>query len=204
MAKQGKQNPEDEMIDFLAGMFGVKPDDVRQISQIPDSPDVVSKMSGVLTPQNQPEFWADAPWRLEPDRESLPVSFVLRDATLQEPAKGPWRLDLITLEQRLLSGSWHKLAAFTPNDIPWVDDQGFSTTDFWTYSTAIALSDLREARRGHQADAGGDPYRDLSCRARPAARPRRVRRGRATMVLRRHTLPFRIHQRYQGVRRRGG
>jgi len=149
MARRVSQSPEDEMYEFLAGTFGLKAGELRRIVQAPESPQgPVLEMAAVLALQNQPEFWAGAPWRLEPDRESLPVSFILRDANLIPPGKGPWRLDLIKLEQRLADGSWHKVADFTPSGLPGLDEQGYCSTDYWSYGDAIPLSAMKEVQRG--------------------------------------------------------
>jgi hypothetical protein len=101
------------------------------------APDGAPGMSGSITLRNKPEFWADAPWRLEPDQDELPVSFHVRDADIQPPGKGPWRLDMLRVEQRLADGSWHKLASLLPADVPDVDEQGFSRRDFWVHGTAL-------------------------------------------------------------------
>jgi len=39
----------------------------------------VSPPSDILAGGSGPEFWADAPWRLEPDRDAVPFTFILRD-----------------------------------------------------------------------------------------------------------------------------
>ncbi len=126
---------------FLAGVFGLSPGQFRAMGS-------GVEMSGVIQLQNQPEFWADAPWRLEPDQETLPVSFHVRDADLQPPGNGPWRLDMLRVEQRLASGRWRKLASFLPADVPDVDPDGYSLGNFWVFGTQIPVQALGDAKRG--------------------------------------------------------
>ncbi|NIV30478.1 MAG: hypothetical protein GWN58_13565, partial [Anaerolineae bacterium] len=71
----------DRTTKFLARMLGVDEQEFLEAG----SP---LEMSGVISLINKPEFWADAPWRLGPDRTSLPVSMHVRDADLASPAKG--------------------------------------------------------------------------------------------------------------------
>ena len=68
--------------------------------------------------KNTPEFWADAPWRLEPDQDDLPLLFLVRDANIKKPAKGPWRLDMLKVEQRLPDGSWNSVLSLLPASLP--------------------------------------------------------------------------------------
>lgn len=137
---------QEQVVRFFAGVFDLSPQDLEQLGRKPEGP--APRMMGILRLQNQPEFWIDAPWRLEPDQESIPVSFHLRDANLQPPALGPWRLDMLRVEQELPNGTWHKLAVLLPGDLPSVDEQGFSTADFWVHGTSIPLTRLQAVERG--------------------------------------------------------
>ncbi len=133
-------------VDFFACVFDLTPEQLRQIGEAPE--DAVPKMSAVVRLRNQPEFWADAPWRVEPDQEAIPVSFHVREATIQPPGKGPWRLDMLRVEQQLPDGDWFKLATFLPADLPAVDGQGNSQHDFWVFAASIPRQDLRGVERG--------------------------------------------------------
>jgi hypothetical protein len=130
----------DRTIKFLAQMLGIDEQDLLDAG----SP---LEMSGVISLTNTPEFWADAPWRLEPDRDSLPVSVHVRDADLISPAEGPWRLWMLCIEQRV-PGDWHRLATLLPADLPDVDAQGFSQRSFWAHSVPVPLSELVAAAWG--------------------------------------------------------
>jgi len=99
--------------------------------------------------KNQPEFWADIPWRIEPDQEDIPLLFLARDTNITRPAMGPWRLDLLKVEQRAPDGSWDTLLTLLPTDLPKVDRKGYFQLRTWTYSIKIPLSDIREAKRGN-------------------------------------------------------
>ena len=142
------QPHQDPTIQFLAQVFHLRPEQLVATGQLlaPDSTGL--EMSAVVRLQNQPEFWADAPWRLEPDQETLPVSFHVRDADIQPPGKGPWQLDMLRVEQRLPSGRWHKLVSFLPSDVPDVDQQGCSRSNFWVFGCQIPVQDLHAVERG--------------------------------------------------------
>jgi len=99
--------------------------------------------------KNQPEFWADIPWRIEPDQEDIPLLFLVRDTNISSPAKGPWRLDMLKVEQRAPDGSWDTMLAFLPIDLPKVDSKGFFQLRTWEHSTKIPLSDFQDAKRGN-------------------------------------------------------
>jgi hypothetical protein len=135
----------DPTIRFLAKMLDIKTKDVIQAGEPPPSG---LEMSAVLSLQNQPEFWADAPWRLGPDQDHLPVSFHIRDANVSLPERGPWRLDALHIEQRLADDSWHKLATLLPTELPGVDDQGLVEGEFWVFGTRVPIHDLLEVGRG--------------------------------------------------------
>ncbi len=130
----------DRTIEFLAQMLGVGEQDFLDAGS-------TLEMSGVISLTNKPEFWADAPWRLEPDQGSLPVSMHIRDADLAAPAEGPWRLGMLRVEQRL-PGDWHRLATLLPTDLPDVDAQGFSQRNFWAYTVRVPLGDLVATAQG--------------------------------------------------------
>jgi hypothetical protein len=78
----------DRTLKFLAQALGV---DTAQLVQIGESPPEL-EMSAVVALQNQPEFWADAPWRVEPDQDHLPLSFHIRDADVTVADRGAWWL----------------------------------------------------------------------------------------------------------------
>lgn len=140
-----KQIQNDRTLRFLAGLFGVKAQDLIEAGEPPPSG---LEMSAVISLQNQPEFWADAPWRIEPDQDCLPVSFHIRDANVELSDRGPWRLDMLSVEQRLPDGAWHKLVAFLPHDLPGLDDQGFTQRELWVFGADISLQELRHVDRG--------------------------------------------------------
>lgn len=151
-ANAGDQRLE-ETYQFLADVFGASAQDFSTAARLPDFTldqpgGPVLSMSGVISLKNQPEFWADAPWRVEPDQDHIPVSFHVRDADIKPPGNGPWRLDMLRVEQRLKNGSWYKLRSFLPSDLEIVDDQGISTRSFWVSGTQISLADLQHAARG--------------------------------------------------------
>jgi hypothetical protein len=142
--------------EFVANVFGMTGEDPEGTGEsVPPG----REFSAATPRKNEPEFWADAPWRIEPDWESLPVLFIIRDGDIQPPGKGPWRLAQLRVEQRLTGGAWHEVCAFAPSDLPNVDAEGNIGLNFWTHSTEILLSetgspcnlDLDEVRRG------GDP-----------------------------------------------
>lgn len=144
---------QEQVARFLASVFGLPGDEFERLGRRPGAAE--PKMMGVMRLQNQPEFWVDAPWRLEPDQDRIPVSFHLREANLQPPGMGPWRLDMLRVEQRLPSGMWHKLAVLLPADLPDVDEQGFSLTDFWVYGLSIPVASLQEVARGQKVHLRG-------------------------------------------------
>lgn len=138
---------------FFANIFGLPREEFERLGRTPEG--AAPKMSGAMHLQNQPEFWADAPWRLEPDQDSIPVSFHVRDANLQPPGRGPWRLDMLRVEQLLPGGNWHKLAVLLPADLPGVDEQGFSLSDSWVHGTSVPLSRVQGAVRGQKVHLRG-------------------------------------------------
>ncbi len=152
------QNPDSmkasskEMVNFLASLFDVQIDRFlslgEKIETPPDSTVTGERMAGVMAPNNQPEFWADAPWRIEPDQSSVPVTFYIRDADIDSPGYAPWRLDLIRIDQLLPNGTWHKLKVCQPDDLPGMDAQGNAQRGFWYHSIQISLKDLQQAQWG--------------------------------------------------------
>jgi hypothetical protein len=135
----------DRTLQFLAEVFGLE---VRHLVEAVQAPPSSLEMSGVISLENQPEFWADAPWRLEPDQDDLPVSFHIRDANVELSDRGPWRLDALHVEQRLPDGNWHKVATFLPADLPDLDSQGVLRRELWIFGTRLALQNLPRAGRG--------------------------------------------------------
>ncbi|RPI52846.1 MAG: hypothetical protein EHM56_07925, partial [Chloroflexi bacterium] len=150
-SKTGRE--QEQVVRFFANVFGLPRKEFERLGRRPEG--AVPKMSGVVRLQNQPEFWVDAPWRLEPDQDSIPVSFHLREANLQPPGRGPWRLDMLRVEQQLPGGNWHKLAALLPADLPAVDEQGFSASNFWVHGISVPLAGLVGAARGQKVHLRG-------------------------------------------------
>jgi hypothetical protein len=140
-----RQLQADRTFRFLADLFGIKVKDLVEVVRPPPS---VVEMSGVISLQNQPEFWADAPWRVEPDQDYLPLSFHIRDANVELTERGPWRLDALHVEQRLPGGGWPKVATFLPADLPGLNSQGVIERELWVFGTPLALEDLPAAGRG--------------------------------------------------------
>jgi hypothetical protein len=144
-AAQTNETQADRTLQFLADVFGIEVKDLVETAQPPPSE---LEMSGVISLENQPEFWADAPWRVEPDQDYLPISFHIRDANVALSNRGPWRLDALHVEQRLPDGSWPKVATFLPADLPGLDSQGVIQHELWVFGTPLALTDLSGAGRG--------------------------------------------------------
>lgn len=135
----------DRTLRFLADIFGLK---VSHLVDAVKPPPSDLEMSGVISLKNQPEFWADAPWRVEPDQDDLPISFHIRDAHVELSHRGPWRLDALRVEQRLPEGTWHKVATFLPADLPGLTSQGVIQRELWVFGTHLALQDLLGTGRG--------------------------------------------------------
>lgn len=127
--------------EFMGGFFGLK-------SLQPQSP---FELHGTLTRRNQPEFHADAPWRLEPDLDSIALLFLVREGNLQPPGLGPWLLDEIHTDQLLSDGHWYRLFSYSPAQLPGVDATGHLDSSFWTFRTRIPLSSLQDVGRGDVA-----------------------------------------------------
>jgi len=105
------QQQQDQAFKFLKGVFGVKPPKVSAPAS--DLPTVAPLPLSAETPvgKNQPEFWADAPWRLEPDQNEIPLLFLVRDTNIVKPAKGPWRLDMLKIQQWMPGVVWEDVLA---------------------------------------------------------------------------------------------
>ncbi len=139
--------------EFVANIFGLTSDE-SATAATPVPPGL--EFSAATPRKNQPEFWADAPWRVEPDRDHLPMLFIIRDGDVQPPGKGPWRLDELRVEQRLTDGTWHEVRRFLPADLPGIDAEGKVGSNFWIFRLEIPLSPagtdpeprLREVQRG--------------------------------------------------------
>jgi hypothetical protein len=142
---------------FLADMLGMEEEPPAPSPTT--SGEYVPRFSAATSRRNQPEFWADAPWRLEPDGEVLPLTFIIRDADVQPPGRGPWRLYMLRVEQRLGDGTWYPVCSFVPADLPGVDAEGAIDANFWTFRTEIPLagSDSDCHLRLDEVERGGPP-----------------------------------------------
>jgi hypothetical protein len=132
-AIQEKQR--DQAYEFVANVFGLTADESRAATPAPPG----REFSAATPRKNQPEFWADAPWRIEPDRDHVPMVFIIRDGDIQKPGKGPYRLKELRVEQRLADGSWHEVRTFEPADLPGIDAEGHVDRNFWSFRTTIPL-----------------------------------------------------------------
>lgn len=100
-------------------------------------PPGTDRAHATLTKQNQPEFYADAPWRLEKDQDSIPVLFMIRDGNLRWPALGPWQISRLQIAQQRQDKSWNLLRGYTRSRLPGVDSEGLLDSGLWTFSTRI-------------------------------------------------------------------
>ena len=149
-AIQEKQR--DQAYEFMANIFGLTADESKAATPAPPG----HEFSAATPRKNQPEFWADAPWRIEPDRDHVPMLFIIRDGDIKEPGKGPYRLEELRVEQRLANGTWHEVQTFKPADLPGIDAEGKVDRNFWSFRTTIPLRSpdpasgprLKEALRG--------------------------------------------------------
>ena len=82
---------QDQATKFLADFFGARPPGYKAPS--------FALSAELPLNKNQPEFWADTPWRIEPDQEDILLLFLVRDTNIKPPAIGPWRLDMLKIEQ---------------------------------------------------------------------------------------------------------
>lgn len=165
--KSSQKDSEDKIASFLAKVLNITTEQFMSFAQPSTQPenvpaDKVAKMSGVMALKNEPEFYADAPWRLEPDQDSLPVTFYIRDANIKSPGYSPWRLDSLVLEQYLEQQGWHKLATISPPVTPGINPQGDIDRDFWVYSIQIPVKEIRNWAPGDslriRAKFVGSPY----------------------------------------------
>jgi len=122
--------------EYLEDFFGVE--SVEASAELP------LRAHATLTRQNQPEFHADAPWRLEPDCDSIPLLFAIRDANLRPPGLGPWLLRQLWIEQELSGGRWRTIRSYPAARLPGVASEGIIDTSFWVFRTRISLNLLRD------------------------------------------------------------
>lgn len=141
---QPDQDPrrEAEVKAFLKDIFHVRFPDPEADPFLP--------AHATLTRQNQPEFYADAPWRLEPDVEGLPLLFVIREANVQDPGKGPWRLEELRVEEQRASGTWHAVRTYRPAQLPGVDGEGSIKEGYWSHAARIPLAALQSVSPGER------------------------------------------------------
>ena len=129
--------------EFLEHFFGLDSDT--------SSSDLVTVGHSTLTGQNQPEFHADAPWRLEAGLDTIPLLLLIREANLHPPAAGPWRMQGIHIEQELPDGQWHTLRRYAVSELPEIAPDGTIKTDFWAFRTRIPVdqfANIDPERRG--------------------------------------------------------
>jgi hypothetical protein len=168
MSKAGStKERKDQITNFLAKIFGITSEEFLSYVQTPNRPanvpaDKVARMAGVMSLKNQPEFFADAPWRLEPDQDSLPITIYIRDANVQSPDYGPWRLDNLLIEQSIAQHRWFKLATITPPILPGINSQGDINQDFWVHSIQIPIAEIQYWSPGNyvhlRVKFTGSPY----------------------------------------------
>ena len=158
---------EDQITNFLANVFGITRERFLTYIQPPDRPldippGMTAKMPAVMSLKNQPEFNADAPWRLEPDQNSLPITIYKRDATIQSPGYSPWRLDNLLIEQSVEQHLWFKLATIIPPISPGINSQGDINQDFWVHSIQIPIAEIQNWSPGNHVHLRvkftGSPY----------------------------------------------
>ena len=125
---------EEQAQEFLEGFFGMKP--------VTPPSDLMIEAHTTLTGRNQPEFHADAPWRLEAGLDTIPLLFLVREANLRPPAIGPWRMQGLQIEQVLPDGNWHTLRRYTASELPDIAPDGIIQTDFWAFRTRIPVAQL--------------------------------------------------------------
>lgn len=148
-----KDYQQDHVVKFFADVFGISENDFVKMGAMPDRPPKklgpgVARMPGVMRQKNQPEFATDAPWRLEPNQDSLPLVFYIPYADPESSANGPWRLDLLKLEQKNEEGTWDKVVTFLPENLQNLDKNGKFHSNFWSFETEIRLDDLQNVRPG--------------------------------------------------------
>ncbi len=144
-----KSSPADQIAGFVAGIVGMSREEFETIGHQQESaPEQQSFMTGVMAPNNQPEFWADAPWRLEPDQTEIPITLIIRDANIDSTGYCPWHLTSLCIEQRLKTRRWHRLRTYLPADLPYVSDQGSIEKNFWVYRVALGRDIIQNAQAG--------------------------------------------------------
>ena len=158
---------EDPITNFLAKVFGITSERFLTYIQPPDRSaeiptEMTARMPAVMSLKNQPEFNADAPWRLEPDQDSLPITIYIRDANIQSPGYSPWRVDNLLIEQSVEQGHWFKLATIIPPISPGINSQGDINQDFWVHSIQIPISEIQNWSPGNDVHLRvkftGSPY----------------------------------------------
>jgi hypothetical protein len=134
---------EEQAQEFLERFFGLEP-------ATPPS-DLMAEAHTTLTGRNQPEFHADAPWRLDVGLDTIPLLLIIREANLRPPAMGPWRMQSVQIEQELPDGHWYTLLHYAASELPEVAPDGTIQTDFWAFRTRIPVEQLANVdleRRG--------------------------------------------------------
>ncbi len=133
---------------FLGDFFGTRPPSQKKPSL--DLTTVAPLSLSAETPlhKNQPEFWADAPWRIEPDQDDILLLFLVRDTNIKPPAMGPWRLDMLKIDQWLPDIPWDPVMTLLPTDLPKVDNQGMFQRRTWWHSLKIPLEKFQGIVRG--------------------------------------------------------
>jgi hypothetical protein len=128
--------------EFMGTFFDIPPQDLERGGP-------AKGHSSLTLRENQPEFYADAPWRLEPDVDAIPLLFLVREANLKKAGKGPWKLTELRVEQEV-AGNWSLVASFLPAHLPGVDAGGLIGESYWTHGVPLSLSALH----GIQPDRG--------------------------------------------------
>jgi len=138
---QDYTNEEKQTLKFLASIFG---------ATYHTTEDEVSLYLSAEPPigKNQPEFWADTPWRIEEKQDEIPILLLTRETNITHPAKGPWQLDVLKVQYKKADQTWEVLRAFRPADLPNVDINGNFELRTWTYSIKIPLSEFTGIKRG--------------------------------------------------------
>ena len=139
---------QDQALIFFRGVLGVKP--AKKSAPTIDLSTATPLSLSAETPigKNQPEFWADAPWRLEPDQNEIPLLFLVRDTNIEKPAKGPWRLDMLKVQQQVPGPAWDDVLVLLPADLPKVDSKGMFQLRTWWHSLMIPLAQFKGLARG--------------------------------------------------------
>ena len=139
---------QDQATKFLADFFGARPPGYKAPS--------FALSAELPLNKNQPEFWADTPWRIEPDQEDILLLFLVRDTNIKPPAIGPWRLDMLKIEQRIPDETWNSVLTLLPTDLPKVDNKGIFQLRTWSHSLKLPLDKLKGIVRGRHFTTAGD------------------------------------------------